>query len=245
MMKTKAKIAFVEFVRPDGYWPQPYTIEQAFEVFRWMVKTGRPFERPTRWGQNGPMEMLSCNPSCTEHHHVTNVLSIEDLRRRFHFALLSAYGTSSGVQEWREAENIKIGAERIIAFRHHKPFSGGAGWTCEADVEKAINGLFHDGKTLLTATSLNQYHPTARHCKSVQIAVEPDHFRFILEYGWPDSECTSHWFHDLARTEGREPFLLTTARAIDALGALTLPSSAKPPIPALKSPGKTRTQNIA
>jgi hypothetical protein len=123
-MKTKAKIAFVEFLRPDFYWPNPYTIEQAFEVFRWMVRTGTAYERSTRWGRNGPIETLSCSPSCTGFGYVAPIVSLDDLRRRFHFGLLSAHTTSSGVDEWRGAENTHVGAEKIIAFRHHKPFFG-------------------------------------------------------------------------------------------------------------------------
>ena len=219
-MKTKAKIAFIAFVRPDCYWPAPYTIEQAFEVFRWMVRTGSAFERPTRWGRNGPIETLSCSPSCTGFGHVNPIVSLADLRRRFHFGLLSAHASSSGVDEWRAAENVRVDAEKIIAFRHHKPFSGGAGWTCEAEVFKAINGLFADGQSLRTARSLNPVHPSARTCKSVKIAVEGDRFRFFLTYGWPDEESTSCWTHLLAWTEGNEPFLATLARAATSLAEL-------------------------
>ncbi len=136
-MKTKAKIAFVELVRPDCWWPQPYTIEQAFEVFRWMARTGRQYERPTRWGRNGPLETLSCAPSCTGHDSVTPIKSLADLRQRFHFGVLSAMTTSNGVNEWRQAEQIYIGSERVLSFRHHKPFTGGGPWQCEAEVQKA------------------------------------------------------------------------------------------------------------
>ena len=220
-MKTRAKIAFIELVRPDTWWPQPYTIEQTFEVFRWMASTGREYERPTRWGRNGPLETLSCAPSCTGHDHVTPIRSLPDLRQRFHFGVLSNHTTSSGVDEWREAEKIYIGSERILTFRHHKPFTGGGPWSCEAEVQKALEKLFLDGRTLRTGGSLNSVHKTAQTCKKIEIAVYETGFRFFLTYGWPDEESSSCWTHNLARTEGNEPFLCTMARAETALRELT------------------------
>lgn len=221
-MKASARISFVEFLRPDGYWPHPYSIEQAFEVFRWMVVTGAKFERPTRWGRNGPTELLSDMSSCTNSSQVTPIKSLADLRRRFHLALLGNATSTTGADEWREAHDIRVGATPLIRFRHNKPMSGGAGWCCERDIHDAINKLFADGARLKTKGSLNQYHPTAQTCKSITVTVAESGFYFVLEYGWPDEECNSSWFHTLAQTDNllKETFLDTMRRAIDAFANL-------------------------
>jgi hypothetical protein len=219
-MKASAHIAFVEFLRPDSFWPYPYSIEQAFEVFRWLATTGLGYERPTRWGMNGPIELLSDRSSCTNSSFVKPIKSLDDLRRRFHLALLGNATSTTGADEWREAHDIRVGADPLIKFRHNKPMSGGAGWSCESDIRDALNKLFADGAALKTKESLNPYHLTARTCKSIAIGVGANGFHFIMEYGWPDEECTSHWFKTLARTEYKETFLDTLKMAIDTFYAL-------------------------
>lgn len=220
-MKYKAKFDFVEFVRPDYYWPSRYTIEQAFGVIRWMAETGAAFQHSERWGRRGPIEALSKKPSCCGFSSVTPIRSIEDLRQRFHYAILSGYG-GSGLNDWREKYDIRCGGSQTIAFPHYKPLAGGARWTCEADVKKAIEAMFGDGSRRRTRKSLNRYHPTARTCKGITVAVGARGFRFCMEYGWPDDVSTSSWFHPLAETEGKEPFLDTLDRAITAFDAITI-----------------------
>jgi hypothetical protein len=216
-IRSKATIRFIEFVRPDCYWPAPYTIEQAFHVYQWMVRTGRDY---SEWGRSGVYDLLCCKGTCVSHSAPDAILSTDDLRQRFHCALLSAYA-SKLAQQWREAEKVVVAGERILMFPHYAPFEGAGRWRCEADIQSGLDGWFEAGRTRRTAGSLNQYHPTARTCKSVHIEVSADRFYFNLEYGWPDSECTSHWFYPLAQTVPGEPFTDGLGRAIDALDALT------------------------
>lgn len=221
-MLKKAKIRFVEFVRPDSFWPHPHSLEQAFQVFRWMVKTGSDYQRPGRWGSSGPIEVLSGEPTCLGALSVKPIKSVDDLRSRFHFAILSADGHKS-VNEWRAAHDVGIGAEKWIMFPHHRPFEGGAGWFSEAEIKRALDGLFRNGATRLINRSLNQIHKTANACKRIEIQVDPDRFVFRLWYGFADEgEFGSCWLHTLAITEnGEEAFIDTLRRAVTAFDDLT------------------------
>ncbi len=109
----------------------------------------------------------------------------------------------------------------MLSFRHHKPFTGGGPWGCEAEVQEAIEKLFLSGRTMRTVGSLNRVHETAKTCKKIEIAIYDASFRFFLTYGWPDEESSSCWTHDLARSEGNEPVLCTLERAVAALKELT------------------------
>lgn len=219
-LHTKATVSFVDLVRPDSYWPYPYTIEQAFEIFRWMVRTGQPFERAENWGYAGPVELLSGSPSIRSMSCVKPIESLDDLRRRFHFALLSACVTR-GMREWRDAERVNVNSHRIISFPYHTPFQGAEDWRCEADIIKALTNLLIGARGRKLAVSLNSVHPSVRMCKGVKICVgRGTQFRFIMEYGDSLKAFESHWFHELARSEGGEPFLMTLRRAIESLDML-------------------------
>lgn len=216
-LRTKAKISFVEFLRPDGYWPNPYSLEQAFHVLQWMVKTGHEHQK---YGRSGPIELLSKKPTCICFGEIDPITSIADLRSRFHHALLSKWAADQA-KAWRAANQIDVQTTKILTFRHYPPFSGGGLWRCEGDVGTGLRDLFHHGSTQRTALSLNSIHTTARTCKDVRIHVSRRGFRFVLTYGWPDEESSSCWSHELARTEGDEPFLDGLARAVTALAELT------------------------
>ncbi|GJD87780.1 hypothetical protein BHAOGJBA_1285 [Methylobacterium hispanicum] len=92
----------IELLRPFGYWPQPLSLEQAFELLRWMVATGasKPeYTSQLRWGRAGVTELLSSS-SGLSYDRVEPITSIEDLRRRFHMAIL-ARPQSRGQELWR------------------------------------------------------------------------------------------------------------------------------------------------
>lgn len=211
-MRSKAKISFVELVRPDYFWPQPYTLEQAFGVLQWLVKTCSPYGGLRT---SGPICTLSRKPTCVGFTSIAPIESLDDLRQRFHFALLSGTGGSE-TQKWRDAERVHIGESRIIRFPHHNPFEGGEGWNCEADIGKALEKLFHDGRHSRLAVQLNPRWDAARECHKVIIHVLPASFFFYLRYGFNGSA----WTHELARTKDNEPFLCTMRRAVDAFYGL-------------------------
>lgn len=215
-MRSKAKISFIEFIRPGSCWPYPYTLEQAFGVLQWMARTGRKYSRKIEWGYHGPIEALSCQPTCRSFCSVSAITTIADLRERFHYALLTNYDESGAIAAWRNAERITLDGKRILTFPHHEPFSGGQGWNCEADIQKAIEKLFNDGQNSRLAVQLNSSWDAARECHKVVIHVLPAFFVFDLKYGFDGST----WTHELARTKDNEPFLCTMRRAVDAFYSL-------------------------
>jgi hypothetical protein len=213
-MRTKAKVTFVQFLRPDGYWPYPYSVEQAFEVFRWMVRTGASYEQRARWGRRGVIELLSCQPSCVNFGSVKPIRSLEDLRRRFHYALLSAEGNTT-VTSWRHDTGLTLDATRWLHFRHAKPF------TAESVSRDELERFYRDGSTQRLTVSPNRVHTTAVTCKWTEIFVEPDKFSFLLHYGWPEEECSSRWNVELTATQHGETFTEGLRRAIRILAEMT------------------------
>ena len=198
-MKTKAKISFIEFLRPCCHWPYPYTLEQAFEVFRWMVKTGAPYGE---FRERGPLETLSGKPTCIGFSRVEPITSIEDLRKRFHYALLDNYGGKT-TDSWRENEKIDISQTRILRFKHdseapclHEKVGLRA---YERDTSRVLHWLFSKGQSATLSAQLNSTYRKARECRSVVVHVLPAAFVFELKYGIPG--INSSWTHELASGE--------------------------------------------
>ena len=195
-MRTKAKICFAEFVRPDGYWPQPYSIEQAFQVYRWLVVTGTSFSRYQKYGA---IDMLIGGGVMggTDLHYEP-IRQLKQLREVFHRAIL---GRSNGqlTTAWRAKERIAFSETRMIHFPHYAPFVGtpllGSIWA-EAQIAKLLNAYLSASGNLLV--QLNKYHPGAIEIVEPVIRVqtwEPFDFVFDLGYGYEGSI----WWHELAR----------------------------------------------
>ena len=210
-MRTKAKISFIEFLRPDSFWPYPYTIEQVFHVLQWMVKEARYY---IHGRQYEPIALLSCKPSCIFVSGIEPIVSVDDLRMRFHYALLGrVYGN---IAAWREDNGITIDGSRILHFPHHGP-----GGLFKTDARTVLDKLFHDGERADLAVSLNCSHLSAKQCQKILIYVLDGGFLFVLKYGFDKSFAASSWAHELARTEGNEPFYATMRRAVDTFYGLT------------------------
>lgn len=217
-MKTKAKYNFVEFMRPKGsYWPLPYTIEQAFGVFGWMIESGQPFARRGRWGEH-TIECLLSGPgasSCTGIRTICPIISVDDLRQRFHDAFFDSYSPMAA--DWRKSCGINAYASKTIAFKHHDRGTGG---DSEAGFRKSLDALLAGGGTL--TTQLNKYHRDAVDILSVELtySIYRHGWSFRLEYGYDGS----HWFHNLAQQWKGDTFYGTFARAQAALAKLTEPA---------------------
>lgn len=220
---TKAKIRFADYVRPGGY---PPSIERRFGVFWWVVKAAHA-TRPTRtyWGPQGPIELLSMKPTCVNCHEVAPIESLEDLDRRFHYALLSDCG-SPAVDRWRAENGISVTSTRWVYFPHRKRHDPRRGpWSSSyANARPRDPGHIGHGlskalipdqvRALLGATGklrvqLNSVHADADNVLGVRIFVNPTGFRFTLDYGVGDS----WWHHALATSREGEPFLQTLDRA--------------------------------
>lgn len=235
-IRHKARYDFIEFVRPTSY--HSYTVEQQFGVLRWMVERAHainPTKAETgRWGVSGPLELLSKKPSCVNHSGVDPIGSLDDLRERFHYALLSQYGGPSVVR-WMSNNGICITGKKVIHFPHYAPFAG-----APLQGKLAAEGAIRDSaQALLTAsgrltTQLNSFYADAVEIYGVPVKVLPNGFQFVLQYGVDGSI----WYETLAATpnmwegEGEtfrylpygrdsEPFIGTLDRAITRLKELT------------------------
>jgi hypothetical protein len=213
-LKRSAEIRFVDLVRPDGYWPHPYTIEQAFQVFRWMVTTGKEY---TKYGSAGVTELLSMQPTCLNFICVRPIISREDLRQRFHYALLSNYGGQI-VGAWKKANGISLAESRRLYFPHYTPFTATAGFESERAIKDALDALLIQSTGKVLNVSLNECHKKARWVGRVDIAVSERGFSFNMDYGY---ENDSGWKYVLAATIKNEPFIDTMQRAISALAGMT------------------------
>lgn len=208
-MKTKATYKFIEFIRPDGYWPLPYTLEQAFGVFAWMLSTGDGYHDDGRWGRHDIRSLLSCQPTCCNFSQVRPIGNVADLQRRFHHAILSGY-VGPRLQEWRETFGVTPSGKAIISFPHH----GLRGYeTSEHGIARGVDALL--GAKGRIGVQLNQYHSRAREINGVSLHWH-NRYWFVLNYGCDGSE----WQWTLAKQLPGEAFYTTLRRAQKHLASL-------------------------
>lgn len=212
-MKSKATIRFIEFIRPDSYWPYPYSLEQAFSVFQWMLKTGEDYQDHGRWGSQNIKSLLSCKPTCTNFSEVDPIRSVDDLQRRFHFAILSN-SCGQRLKEWRETFRVTHDGCRTIHFPHHD-YGTAVGFNCETQFNDGINS-FLQAKGQLNV-QLNEYHERAVYIHRVDLHCR-GYYRFVLKYGYHND--SSEWSHLLAKQTPHEAFGTTFARAKKKLDEL-------------------------
>lgn len=193
-IQTKVKMKFIELLRPDCYWPSPYTLEQALGTFQWMVKTGEKYDR---YNRPGVTELLSMKPTCINSYDVEPITSVDDLRKRFHFALLSKYASHSA-NKWREDNNIRCGRQRVLYFPHNK----------ESYIHKDHLDSFLKTRGKLK-TQLNKFHKKAVNIVAIDLCVVLSGFIFRLTYGYGRSS----WVFQLSHTRKGECFSDTFCRA--------------------------------
>jgi hypothetical protein len=211
--KSRFDLNLIELVRPEAYaFPSPYSIEEAFQAFRWMVKTGFEYRDDGQWGSVGVREILSAT-SGIGLEQVKPIVSIEDLARRFQYALLGHGG--GAVQRWRDDFKIKIGERVTIPYQVHKNIYGNGAPVAPADVKKQLQRLLQPTPGQKMAMSLNFVHHGVRHLHDVKIAVSPNAFRFDIHYGTDKRSATgySSWSETLAKTRDGETFIETLSRA--------------------------------
>jgi hypothetical protein len=236
-LRQRARYDFINLIRPDH---EVYTVEQRFQIYRWMVATAKAIkptrEETGRWGVMGPIALLSKQPSCIDDYYGPGpICSLDDLKKRFQYALFAWAGPSAA--RWRAENGISVNTRKILSFPHYLPYAGAplnGKPTCEADIEKALEKLLDSGGNL--TTHLNSCHAGAIEIQSVVVKVRPEGFDFILRYGVDGSS----WDYTLAATprmwegegetfrrnpygRGSEPFLHTMGRAITTMARLTEP----------------------
>lgn len=214
-VQSRFKVSFIELIRP-GSWPYPYTIEQAFQVLRWMTATGFEYRADTRWGDQGVFEVLSMKPSCRGFSSVDPITSLADLQKRFHYAILSK-SENSVVDNWRRDHDILPDGKATIPYPVHKDWGVREPFKNQDDLKKALTELLEPpkGQKLQMAVALNSVHgmETAIY-HDVQIKVSRNGFAFILRYGDEARHAFgSRWDEVIASTRGNETFIETAVRA--------------------------------
>lgn len=209
-LHSKFSIEPFGLVNPDRYWPGErfgaHSIEQEFEVFRWMATTATEYRcRHSRWGDHGPTECLSMT-SGIGLSSVTAISSINDLRNRFLYAFFSSTG-GAATQRWRQKEGIDIKKPIIIEAPHYLPFAPSPHFKNENEVRLVLDHLLTVKKPLVA--SPNRFHPAATEVNGVRVCVGSSGFQFTLSYGYGGAS----WDYVLATTEPGEAFSGTLRRA--------------------------------
>jgi len=236
-LKRSASVKLIDLVSPDYSWPYPYSIEQAFQTFRWMVASGSRYADPE---EPTVIDLLS-DTSGQGHVTVRPVGNLEDLRRRFHLALFSKLH-GAAVSRWRLECGIRVDQAITLPYRHYKPLNAltHLGFKCEADIRQKLVALLQVKSGTKLTESLNSIHKRARTIHRVDLSVHAKGFAFQVHYGFNafgPRQMDSEWSHNLAHTVGDEPFLDTFARAANEFERLT----AGPPF---RSPNKTITGSV-
>lgn len=213
-MRTKATYKFIEFVRPDHF-PYPYSLEQAFGVLRWMIDRADPqkYRDMGRWGVSYAECLLSLKPSCTGITTIRPITSLEDLRRRFHYALLSDQ-VGPNVARWRLHNDITVNGSKIIHFPHAAPMKD---TVCENDIRCAFDRVFSASGRL--NLQLNQCHNRAREIYGVHMEycrTSPG-WRYVLNYGFGGSV----WHKTIARQRPAERLIPVLHRAVKVIDEWT------------------------
>jgi hypothetical protein len=217
---SRFNVDLIELLRPeDTYWPHPYTIEQAFEVFRKMVATGSSYTTPGRWGDVGVKALLSAT-SANDDTYVTPITSLPDLRKRIHYALLGRARSAAMIQ-WRIDHRMTPEARIQVRAPVHQPFESTSelGWESEAAIRHTLDGMLTKVRGQVLKVPLNYVHLGMRTVQGVCIHVSAKGFLFSLEYGdiCEDGRDGSRWRSTLAHSRPDETFLDTLARARDVL----------------------------
>lgn len=203
-------VPLIELLRPDGYWPYPLSIEQAFATFQWMVRTGQAYWRHS---DTGVPELLAAQPGVFGiGPYAAPIQSLDDLQRRFHFALLSKQ-SSDLVRSWRRDHAIDVHATVSIDAPHYKPMDSRAHGS-EDHIQKTLKRVFHTARGARLAVGFNNIHAQARTAGAFKISVRPDRFDFLLDYAYEDHPFG--WTVLLASSARDEPFTDALFRAVEA-----------------------------
>lgn len=210
-------VKLIEFVRPDSYWPSPYTLEQAFCTLQHFVRTGAEpqYQTPGQWGRSGPLELMN-GSGVVSSPGLNAITSIAGLREVFHRALL-ARPVSDGQVDWRRDHKIDVSQSLVIPQRVYRPFDGARhlDLSCEADIHKRLEAMFgKDDAGKQMAISLNSVHNDVRTLHGMSVKVTSNGFLFSLKYGdRHPTEFGSAWEEILAMSRTGETFVDTLDRA--------------------------------
>jgi len=209
-LRTRGHYRLIEFIRPGCFWPQPYCIEQALGVYRWMVETALNPQYKTRWGCNPTLQQLGRTSGRVRGlSDVHAISSVENLRERFQYALFSGYGG----EQWRRDFAIDQFGARVLVFPHYRLTEAE---TCEQEFRERLEALWattppKDQIFALLTTQLNKYHADAIECYGAPVYLRDAaahgkparlYWEFVLHYGCDGSV----WHQSLAAQKPGEAF---------------------------------------
>lgn len=212
-IRTKAKIRFIDLVRPDMFWPYPYSVEQSFMVFFHMARTARKY---AVWKDSGPVDTLNKQPTCQYCSTIRPIESLADLKERFVYALLCNEGTGKALRDkWREETGIGLDKTRWLAFPHLIPFNGGGIFRCEADIKRAVDDLLAGSVDRPLSKGPDGHRLKTPFCHGCHVCVGAETFSIAMKYGnKPVARFEGQWTVSLADSEPGEPFVPVLERAM-------------------------------
>jgi hypothetical protein len=226
--KRSRRVAWVDFLRPaHGNAFLNVSIQEAFGIFQWMVRTGSEYQ--------GVLACLSGKPTCVGFVGVDGFTAgwVGQLRERFASAILEPF-CHAGVYRWREENRIGLSEKRMVVFPH---YVGGGPDHSDNAMHRRVDALFAvAGRTL--AKSHNRHHPNARTVFKPRLVVEADRFTLVLPYGYAeDARGGSSWLVDVAHKGSFADFVDHCERSLSRL--LTSPRmTTAPTAPVLCSSGR-------
>lgn len=217
-LRRSFEIEWIDLLSPDCWWPHPYGLECALLAWSYLVRTASN-EKYAKYGCSGAVDLLCKKPTCVNHIQTDPIVSIDDLRERFHWALLSQYDNPQTVA-WKTDNRIGVTQTCEIPGRHFRPMAPGGGFACEADVRQAfvnLLGVRHDKLNV----QLNSCHRSARWIHRVYLNVRPSGNQvWQFDYGFRN-DFGSHWCGVLAMQTRGEPPIDLMRRAMTRLEEIT------------------------
>jgi len=211
-LATKKKVKFIDLARPPNYSFYPLNFRQAFEVFRWMVKTGSPSNGYYSGGRQNVYDILSKTSGINsrEVRAFTGKDWARDLKERFQWAVLLDEGSDPNghLKRWRENEGISLTGERVIPISYFN--HGGVQDTLLTSM------LTTTGRT---RQSHNSCWKKARTVYNVCLVPSAEAWSLKFYYGF-SRDRSSSWDLNVARQEEGEVFDDFFRRAYSVLNEL-------------------------
>ena len=214
IIATKKKVRWLDFLRPRHHEVagRVYT-DQAFEAFRWLVKTGSEYRGEYK-DHGGAWRTLSLGYSTIGTSGVAGFSTNwkEDLPKRFVAAILEEH-CPVVVDAWRERYSIGLDGERMIPMLYATQ-----GPPSFFALNKKLDALFACAERK-TRRSLNSCHTKARTIFGVSLDVEPSCYSVSFRYGYARDRGSS-WRYEVGAQKGGELFGDFIERALQKLNRM-------------------------
>lgn len=210
---TKLKVRFLDLVRPRCmHVVGKLHIAQAFELFRWMVRTSEKFAGDRSVGT--ARELLSAS-SCVGLRRVEPFGANwrQDLWNRFHFAVLKE-SVSPAAAAWRRAYSINETGTRVVPIRYYTWSGGGL---CSHDTGQLLDRVIRANGHLRKVH--NECHPRARWLYNCALRPTASAWELFAYYGFK-TDHSSSWMLPICHQQTDELFVDFLTRADRKLGQL-------------------------